>query len=71
MKTYSNNKELLNIIPERYFKGYKLNVLHGTREYIEIIELKTLLSLKGYKSHPVFFDILIKEGKYYFIFDLN
>jgi hypothetical protein len=70
MKKQCKHKELLDLLPERIFKGYKISVLHGTKQYIKIIELKTILSLKGYKSHPNYFDIVIKEDRNYFILDI-
>ena len=71
MKKQCQHKELLDLLPERNFKGYKINVLHGTKQYYKIIELKTILSIKGYKSHHNYFDIVVKENKNYFILDIT
>jgi len=57
-----NNQEIV-----RDFRGYIKNVVYRSDEYHKIMTRKVLYSLKGYKSHPLYFDIMMKNEEAYFI----
>lgn len=52
---------------QRFFKCYKQDIEYRSENYQNIIVIKAVLSIKGYRSHPVFFDVMEKGGKKYFI----
>lgn len=56
---------------KRFFKGYKRSIEYRSRDYENIVMMKLSLSLRGYKSHPIFFDIMVKDGINYFISTKN
>jgi len=47
----------------RDFKGFKGRVIYGSSQYQDIMFKKVFYSLRGYKSHPILFDIMTKEGE--------
>lgn len=49
------------------FKGYVKNVIYRSEEYHKIMTRKGFYCLDGYKSHPTYIDLMIKEGKAYYI----
>lgn len=53
----------------RDFKGYVRNVVYRSSEYENIMIRKVLYSLKGYKSHYLYFDLMIKKDRAYYIGD--
>jgi len=55
----------------RDFRGYLRNVVYRSDEYHNIMRKKVLYSLKGYKSHPLYFDLMMKEGKAFYIGEMR
>lgn len=64
-KNKQNQEKSQEII--RDFKGYVSHVIYRSPEYQSIMMKKACLSIKGYKSHPIYFDIMIKNERNYYI----
>lgn len=54
----NTNQEII-----RDFKGFKGRVIYGSSEYHDIMFKKVFYSVRGYRSHPILFDIMIKDGE--------
>jgi hypothetical protein len=61
-ESLQNNQEIV-----RDFTGYIKNVVYRSEEYHKIMTLKVLYSFKGFKSHPLYFDLMIKNEEAYYI----
>ena len=66
MKDSKRNENIHQEI-ERSFKCYKKNITYRSKDYQNLIIIRAILSIKGYRSHPIFFDVMTKEGMSYFI----
>jgi len=61
-ETISNFQEIkLN------FTGYIENIEYKSDEYYDLINKKIIYSIEGFQSHPIYFDIMRKNGINYYI----
>ncbi len=52
----------------RDFYSYTGNkILYKSKEYFEIMDRKVKFSVRGFRSHPLLFDIMIREDQLYYI----
>lgn len=61
-ESLQNNQEIV-----RDFRGYIKNVVYRSEEYHKIMTRKVLYSFKGFKSHPLYFDLMIKNEEAHYI----
>lgn len=47
----------------RDFKAFRGRVIYGSSEYYDIMFKKVFYSLRGYRSHPILFDIMTKGSE--------
>lgn len=50
---------------DKYFKGYEKRIKFLSDEHLRLAYRKTLLSFGGYKSHPVLFNVMTNDNKFY------
>lgn len=64
----SKIKQILKLPIIRDFYSYTGNkILYKSEEYFEIMNRKLKFSVRGFRSHPLLFDIMIKENHLYYI----
>lgn len=64
------NKQKANLLPaiERDFDSYTgKRIPYKSEEYWEIMNRKCLFSIKGFRSHPSLFDVMIRNDTLYYI----
>lgn len=61
-------KPILRLPIIRDFYSYTgKNILYKSAEYWEIMNSKLKFSVRGFRSHPSLFDIMIKDNQLYYI----
>jgi hypothetical protein len=69
MKKKDNNKKEKKEDLIRDFKCFRKKIIYNSKEYKEIIFKKVVFGLRGFSSHPIFFDIMKKGENNFYIGD--
>lgn len=64
----NKQKPILRLPIVRDFYSYTgKNILYKSAEYWEIMDRKLKFSVRGFRSHPLLFDIMVKGNELFYI----
>lgn len=52
---------------EHYFRGFVKPIKYGSLEYLRISNARLSLISEGYRHHPNYFDVMVKDEQLYLI----